>query len=902
MPIEFTDALWKIPPYFCQGCSKLTSVNFPAHITQVSTYAFESCSLLSYVSLPDHLTLIEDYAFANTGLTCVDWDQQIIVRIGKDTQNVWPFDITGTLWNFRSCPTSAPTPSPTTRPTMAPSMPTGQPSRQPSRQPSGQPSGQPSRQPSSQPSGQPTGSPTKLTYIVAGRPPTGQPSSEPSYKPSSVPTLPTSQPSSEPSKVPSRQPTSTPTGTPTHSSKPTSQPSRQPSSQPTTRPSSWLTTQTPTATFIGAQFAGDVEFIPFTSKQCDVVHMKFVFELQRNLHVTAFKIKTPGITSGPCYSMTNGKSVKYLNSSYSTPFVVQFVEGSYLNNYGDSYIYVSVSNSTSSNYFSKNTLIVINIDRKNGLRKSCGDLRSWDVEGVVYNREKTVQSDSTYASWLSTRTGAEWAKYTTNQYLGTLTVSDSYSGRSCLPLNASIALFPSQQHIMTEVKITLLLPFAIYVGDIFIIKLPGFSNSIEKYPYSNYSYDANPNYYSAGPNVTLVNVISTCNGTIERTKWIASYKEGSPPNFQTSSITITAAAASDVGMPITITIDRFKNHLKSVCGREANYSGFTIRSIPVNTDGAYIAEQVLKSHPIGQQCNLLNDCNGHGSCDYCNNRCKCYDGFGSKNDLLIAQSNNFSPDCSSRLCPVGRATATIPRVGIQGSSYHREIECSNNGLCDRTTGVCKCYPGYVGSACDKKKSTCEGPDGPQSIVLPDGSYSNAAICSGRGVCLSMKTLQYHKDALPLRQATYNYRYYSINSTGGFDFPNVTAMNLPAKAWDDNTHHACVCDSSWTVGLGIGERQQAEYFGPLCQFRHCPSGDDPMTTIDETNCTSKAMFGGDVGQSGNLCHVDCSNRGKCDYNTGLCECFKGFYGSNCASKITYGEAANRFNRYNTQNAN
>lgn len=40
-----------------------------------------------------------------------------------------------------------------------------------------------------------------------------------------------------------------------------------------------------------------------------------------------------------------------------------------------------------------------------------------------------------------------------------------------------------------------------------------------------------------------------------------------------------------------------------------------------------------------------------------------------------------------------------------------------------------------------------------------------------------------------------------------------------------------------------------------------------------------------GRHGNICHVDCSNRGKCNYNTGICTCFEGFYGANCGTPIS-----------------
>ncbi|CAM9822350.1 unnamed protein product, partial [Discosporangium mesarthrocarpum] len=99
-------------------------------------------------------------------------------------------------------------------------------------------------------------------------------------------------------------------------------------------------------------------------------------------------------------------------------------------------------------------------------------------------------------------------------------------------------------------------------------------------------------------------------------------------------------------------------------------------------------------------------------------------------------------------------------------------------------------------------------------------------------------------------------------------------------WDEEKIYGCVCDSSWAVGLGDGETQEPEWFGPDCSHRHCPSGDDPNTDADETACENATSSS---GRAGNLCQVDCSNRGTCDYSTGLCSCYTGYYGHSCNAK-------------------
>jgi hypothetical protein len=104
-------------------------------------------------------------------------------------------------------------------------------------------------------------------------------------------------------------------------------------------------------------------------------------------------------------------------------------------------------------------------------------------------------------------------------------------------------------------------------------------------------------------------------------------------------------------------------------------------------------------------------------------------------------------------------------------------------------------------------------------------------------------------------------------------------------WDEEMIYGCVCDSSWTVGLASGLTQDPEYFGADCSLKHCPTGNDPNTVAtDEQDCGLKWAAGSKgKGSVGNKCHVDCANRGLCDYTTGTCECFDGYYGENCASR-------------------
>ena len=88
-------------------------------------------------------------------------------------------------------------------------------------------------------------------------------------------------------------------------------------------------------------------------------------------------------------------------------------------------------------------------------------------------------------------------------------------------------------------------------------------------------------------------------------------------------------------------------------------------------------------------CDMFNDCNGHGRCITSTSSCACYEGWGASTDITLYRA----PDCSARSCPAGYAWADLP---LEDASAHRLAECSNRGICNRLDGECKCFPGFTG--------------------------------------------------------------------------------------------------------------------------------------------------------------------------------------------------------------
>jgi len=192
-------------------------------------------------------------------------------------------------------------------------------------------------------------------------------------------------------------------------------------------------------------------------------------------------------------------------------------------------------------------------------------------------------------------------------------------------------------------------------------------------------------------------------------------------------------------------------------------------------------------------------CSGHGTCG-AYDACTCF-------------RNWMSNDCSERICPFGLAHVDTPlgdldassgalsgpgnnvitnnamyptgtteqfpamkdsagNVGTNTAHYYRE--CSNKGICDRSSGECECFDGYDGSSC--QRASCPS--------------SGNGECSGHGTC------------------------HTIQELAGFDHENVYRL------WDEDITMGCHCDAGYT--------------GADCSARTCKYGADPLYYDDFAN--------------------------------------------------------------------
>jgi hypothetical protein len=103
-----------------------------------------------------------------------------------------------------------------------------------------------------------------------------------------------------------------------------------------------------------------------------------------------------------------------------------------------------------------------------------------------------------------------------------------------------------------------------------------------------------------------------------------------------------------------------------------------------------------------------NSCSGHGTCG-AGNLCSCFPGWNggaadcSYSKLLTSTRKMFSYVVFALLeqCPSGTAWSDKAHADNRA---HVLAVCSNRGTCELLTGLCQCFDGYAGNACQRSET------------------------------------------------------------------------------------------------------------------------------------------------------------------------------------------------------
>ena len=338
----------------------------------------------------------------------------------------------------------------------------------------------------------------------------------------------------------------------------------------------------------------------------------------------------------------------------------------------------------------------------------------------------------------------------------------------------------------------------------------------------------------------------------------------------------------------------------------------------------------LPSNLHAQNTAWMNSCNGHGTFSASTKRCSCFDGWGSATDI----SSFKDPTCNQRICPAEKSWSTIPTTTTAG---HAQAECSDRGTCDRGTGQCLCFDGFDGRACERLAcpKRCSGhgdcmsirhisevlsfEGGMYPLTSSTFSYSGSStsttwdeeksygcLCHSSwpvGLLPGQSQLGewYGPDCSNRRCPSGDDPYTSsVDETdcnkkydnGASVASTITvsiSQNVAGSAVSTTVTHVAgsrplVVGDTLTVSGHTGNSantamNQAYTVTSVTSATVVVVQGTGMTAATYNTGTIVGVFS--IASYSNKCHIECSNRGVCDPKIGVCTCFDGFHGNNCA---------------------
>ena len=312
-------------------------------------------------------------------------------------------------------------------------------------------------------------------------------------------------------------------------------------------------------------------------------------------------------------------------------------------------------------------------------------------------------------------------------------------------------------------------------------------------------------------------------------------------------------------------------------------------------------------------CPLL--CSGHGSCG-ANDKCHCYPNFQGTG-------------CDERSCPFELSWNGHP---VDGQS-HKYAECSNKGDCDREIGMCNCFEGFTGEACHRMRcpNDCSGKGQCLTLADIDSLYNGwdaekiqSCVCDagyfgadcGKRICKLGDDPHSLYDSDGLLEVN-QIQKISIAAPNGFvvgDEIVISYIDWRKQLW---TTRAIKVHEDWyssnyvmetLIALpqrSIPEVKITTIGNPsnillefLVEFTSDETpGEQPILVVGSVGCQlhgcqpvyvgigdTDATVTVTTNQVGTSERIECSGRGKCDYELGTCVCSDGNRGEAC-EKLT-----------------
>eukprot|EP00619_Florenciella_sp_RCC1007_P001993 CAMPEP_0205921426 /NCGR_PEP_ID=MMETSP1325-20131115/12802_1 /ASSEMBLY_ACC=CAM_ASM_000708 /TAXON_ID=236786 /ORGANISM="Florenciella sp., Strain RCC1007" /LENGTH=406 /DNA_ID=CAMNT_0053289253 /DNA_START=105 /DNA_END=1325 /DNA_ORIENTATION=- len=322
------------------------------------------------------------------------------------------------------------------------------------------------------------------------------------------------------------------------------------------------------------------------------------------------------------------------------------------------------------------------------------------------------------------------------------------------------------------------------------------------------------------------------------------------------------------------------------------------------------------------------ECAGKGICDRGTGECDCFDGYTGKGCARSTCPN----DCSGHgtceyieevghggIVP-GHYDSTKNNLGIHKGShkfvgpasemwdYHKTMKC----VCDKGFFEIDCSKRMCHTGNDVLDTRLDASDvlqtQKQNITLyaagPTGNGSSSVVSEFYGRTFALTFVSTLNESFTTIPIVVEYQTDEFSTELALSTQIEKALeSLPNKVIDDCTANVTLGYDSLERGHGFGVQYdtiafmqiEVAFVGAgvqgtqnLLQVEMNECSDGCMPKINGLNLVS-AGFGENVTSfvaekmTADYNAYECGRRGKCDYDTGLCECFTGFVGETCGTQ-------------------